>query len=115
KAREGWVVLLVGCLAWYWTLVRQKLEELDLSKEQEQALRESLMAGYYWEMASDKEKDPQQRQRLKEMALRLKEKAWAKGSLLAALDAAEKKEVEAVARACAELFCRSSSCVEGRN
>jgi PAS domain-containing protein len=115
KAREGWVVLLVGCLAWYWTLVREKLEELDLSKEQEQALRESLMAGYYWERASDKEKDPQQRQRLKEMALRLKEKAWAKGSLLAALDAAEKKEVEAVARACAELFCRSSSCVEGRN
>jgi hypothetical protein len=115
KAREGWVVLLMGCLAWYWTLVREKLEKLDLSEEQEQALIESLMAGYYWEMACDKEKDPEQRQRLKEMAQRLKQKAWAKGALLAGLDTAEKKQVEAVARACAELFQRSSSCVEGRN
>ena len=115
KAREGWLVLLVGCLAWYWTLVRQKLEQLDLSEEQEQAVIESLMAGYYWEMASAKEKDPQQRQRLLEMAVRLKEKAWGKGSLLAGLDVAQKQEVQTVARACAELFQRSSSCVEGRN
>jgi hypothetical protein len=115
KAREGWVVLLVGCLAWYWTLVREKLEKLDLSEEEEQAMMESLMAGYYWEMASAKEKDPEQRQRLKEMAARLKEKAWTKGSALAGLDAAQKAEVQAVARACAELFQRSSSCVEGRN
>jgi len=115
KARAGWVVLLVGCLSWYWTLVRQKLEKLDLSEEQEQVLIQSLMAGYYWEMASDKEKDAEQRQRLKEMAVRLQEKAWGKGSALAAVSAAEKKAVQAVTRACAELFQRSSSCVEGRN
>jgi hypothetical protein len=114
KARE-WVVLLVGCLFWYWTLVRAKLEKLDLSEEEEQAVREILMAGYYWEMASDKEKDPEERKRLKEMAKKLKEKAWGKGSALAGWDTAQKKEVEAVARACAEMFQRSSSCVEGRN
>src|SRR5205823_4854616 len=45
----------------------------------------------------------------------LKEKAWAEGGPLAGLNAAVKKEVEAVARACAGLFQRSSSCVEGRN
>jgi hypothetical protein len=71
KAREGWVVLLVGCLAWYWTLVRQKLAEAELSEEEEQAVIQSLMAGHYWEMASDKEKDQEERQRLREMALRL--------------------------------------------
>jgi Family of unknown function (DUF6399) len=114
KAQE-WVVLLVGCMSWYETLVRQKLEKMDLSKEEEQAVRESLMAGYYWEMASDKEKDPEERMRLKEMAEKLMEKAWAKGSALAGLDADQKKEVEAGARACAEMFQRSSSCVEGRN
>jgi Family of unknown function (DUF6399) len=114
RAREGWLVLLVGCVAWYWTLTRQKLAELDISAEQEQAVQ-SLMAGYYWEMASDKEKDPDERKRLKEMAVRLKEKAWAQGGVLAGLSAAEQKEVAAVARGCAELFQRSSSCVEGRN
>jgi PAS domain-containing protein len=115
KAQAGWVVLLVGCVAWYWTLTRQKVEKLDLSEEAEQAVLQSLIAGYYWEMASAKEKDPDQRKRLVEMAEQLKEKAWAEGGPLAGLNAAQKKEVEAVARACAELFQRSSSCVEGRN
>jgi len=114
KAQE-WVLLLVGCMSWYWTLVRQKLGKLDLSEEEEQAVMESLMTGDYWEMASDKEKDPQQRQRLKEMAMRLKEKAWAKGSALVGLDAEQKKAVQAAASVCVELFQRSSSCVEGRN
>ena len=114
KAQE-WVVVLVGCMSWYWTLVRQKLEKLDLSDEETQAVMESLMAGDYWEMASNKEKDPQQRQRLKEMAVRLKEKAWAKGSALVGLDAEQKKAVQAAASVCVHLFQRSSSCVEGRN
>jgi hypothetical protein len=115
KAREGWVVLLVGCLAWFWTLVRQKLEKLDLSEEEEQAVMQSLLAGYYWEMASAKEKDPEERKRLKEMAVQLQEKAWAEGGALAGWSAAEKQEAQTVARQCAELFQRSSSCVEGRN
>ncbi len=115
KARQGWVVLLVGCLAWYWRIVEQKLEDLDLSDEQQQALKESLMAGSYWEMAAAKEKDPEQRKRLLQMAARLKAKAWCQGSPLAALNEDQKRQAQTVARECAELFQRSSSCVEGRN
>jgi hypothetical protein len=114
KAQE-WVVLLVGYLSWYGTLVRQKLENMDLSEEEAQAVREILIAGYYWEMASAKEKDPEERKRLVVMAEKLKEQAWGKGSALVGLDAAQKKEVTTAARACAEMFQRSSSCVEGRN
>ncbi len=114
KAR-GWMTLLVGCLAWFWSRTRARLEELDLSEEAERALKECLMAGYYWEMASDKEKDPEQRKRLRELARRLKEEAWLEGGALAGSSEAKKKEVEGVARQCAELFQRSSSCVEGRN
>jgi Family of unknown function (DUF6399) len=110
-----WVVLLVGCIGWYWAMVRQRLEKADLSEEVEKVLEESLIASYYWEMASDKEKDPQERKRLKELAQRLKEKAWEEGGVLMRLPEAEKKEVERLARQCAELFQRSSSCVEGRN
>lgn len=112
---QGWVLLLVGCLSWYWTMLRQKLEKLDVSEEVEQTLRESLIAGYYWEMASAKEKDPDEKKRLAELAQRLKEKAWAKGGALAGLTPAPRKEVQEVAQQCAGLFQRSSSCVEGRN
>jgi Family of unknown function (DUF6399) len=114
KARK-WVVLLVGCIAWFWTLTRQRLEQLGLSEEAERVVQECLLAGYYWEMASDKEKDPEERKRLTELAERLQEQAWAPGGALAGLSQAEKKEVERVTRACAERFQRSSSCVEGRN
>jgi PAS domain-containing protein len=112
---QGWVVLLVGCIAWFWTMTRQRLEQLDLSEEAQRLVEECLIASYYWEMASVKEKDPEERKRLKELAQQLKEKAWAEGGLLLRLSQAEKQEVERVARQCAELFQRSSSCVEGRN
>ena len=102
-------------LAHHLEVLRQKLEQLDVSAEGEQTLRESLIAGYYWEMASAKEKDPDERKRLAELAQRLKEKAWAKGGALAALTPALRKEVEEVGQQCAGLFQRSSSCVEGRN
>jgi hypothetical protein len=111
---QGWVVVLVGCLAWFWTRVREKLKQLDMSEEEGTQL-ESLVAGCYWEMASAKEKDPAERKRLQEMAVQLKEKAWAEGGALAHWSEADKKEAPTVAQQCAELFQRSSSCVEGRN
>jgi hypothetical protein len=114
KARK-WVVLLVGGIAWFWTLTRQRLEQLGLSEEAERVVQECLLAGYYWEMASGKEKDPQERKRLKELAKGLQAKAWAEGGALAGLSQAEKEEVKRVTQQCADLFQRSSSCVEGRN
>jgi Family of unknown function (DUF6399) len=114
KARE-WVVVLVGCIGWFWTMTRQRLDQLELGPEAEQALRQDLIASCYWEMASAKEKAPQERQRLKELAQRLKEKAWAEGGVLARLSPGQQQEAQRVARQCAELFQRSSSCVEGRN
>jgi hypothetical protein len=115
-AKAGdWVVALAGCIGWFWALGKRRIEELDVSDEAQQLLQECLLAGYYWEMASRREKDPDERERLKELAGRLKEQAWAKGGGLAALSEAEREEVERVARECAGLFCRSSSCVEGRN
>jgi hypothetical protein len=75
----------------------------------------SLIAGHYWEMASDKEKSPDERKRLLEMAQRLKQTVWADGGPLVGWSEADKKEAQTLARQCAELFQRSSSCVEGRN
>jgi hypothetical protein len=114
KAR-GWVVLLVGCLAWFWAITRQRLEKADLSEEVERVLSEVLIASYYWEMASEKEKDPEEKKRLKKLAQQLREEAWEEGSPLRQLSEAEQKEVQRVAQQSAEMFQRSSSCVEGRN
>jgi len=114
KAR-GWVVLLVGCLAWFRSRTDTSVEKLGLSAAGQQLVKECLLPSYYWEMAGAREKSPQERKRLLELAQRLRENAWSKGGALAALAEGERKEVERVARECAGLFCRSSSCVEGRN
>jgi hypothetical protein len=114
KAR-GWVVLLVGCLGWFWERTRSRLEQLDVSEEAQRLVKECLMASYYWEAASRREKDPDERRRLAELAERLGKQAWAKDGALAALSDEEKATVQQVARECIGLFSRSSSCVEGRN
>jgi hypothetical protein len=114
KAGE-WVVVLAGGIGWFWTHSGRRLEALDVSDEAQRVIQGCLLASHYWEMASGREKDADERKRLKELAGRLKEQAWAKGGALAALSEAEREQVERVARECAGLFCRSSSCVEGRN
>ena len=47
-----WVGTLMGCVAWFWSLVNARVEAMDLSAEQEQQVREQLLAGHYWAMAA---------------------------------------------------------------
>jgi Family of unknown function (DUF6399) len=112
---RGWVGLLVGCVGWFWGLAQTRLEELELSFEQEQVVREKLLPGYYWEAAAGRARSSEERIRLKEMADKLKEQAWAKGGALSELPPEDRERLKEVGRQVAGLFSRSSSCVEGRN
>jgi hypothetical protein len=114
KART-WLTTLMGCVAWFWGLANARVEELDLSAEQERAVKEKLLAGHYWAMAAGRARTAEERRRLQELAETLKKEAWQAGGALVALSEEERKEVEEVARQSAGLFQRSSSCVEGRN
>ena len=91
------------------------MEELELSEEQEQVVKEKLLAGHYWDMAAGRARTAGERKRLKEMAEELQAEAWRAGGALSGLPEGERVALGAVARASAGLFCRSSSCVEGRN
>jgi hypothetical protein len=110
-----WVGVLVGCVGWFWGLAQARLEELELSFEQEQSARQKLLPGYYWEAAAGRARTSEERERLQQMAGKLKEQAWAAGGPLSELSEEERGRVQRAARETAGLFCRSSSCVEGRN
>jgi hypothetical protein len=110
-----WVTTLMGCVAWFWGVVGARLEEMELSEQQEQEVREKLLAGHYWEMAGPRARTAEEKKRVLEMAAGLKKEAWRKGGALAGLAEEERKEVERLAKESAGLFARSSSCVEGRN
>jgi hypothetical protein len=110
-----WVKTLVGCVAWFWTLVNTRVEELDLDEEPERQVREYLLPGHYWEMAAGRARTVEERERLKQLSADHKQAAWAAGGALSALSAEERREVDRVAQESVGLFSRSSSCVEGRN
>jgi len=112
---QSWLGTLVAVVAWFWVQARQQVEALGLSAEQEQVVYECLLAGQYWEGAAHRARDPEERQRLKALAERLQQEAWRAGGALAMLAEPARQEVARVARQCAGLFSRSSSCVEGRN
>jgi hypothetical protein len=114
KAR-AWVTALVGCVAWFWGVVSARLEGLDLAETQEREVREALLPGHYWEKAARRARTSAERRRLRGLAEELKRGAWREGGALASLPAEQKAEVSRVAKECAGLFSRSSSCVEGRN
>lgn len=110
-----WLATLMGCVAWFWSVATARVEEMDLDEEQERVVKEKLLAGHYWTMAAGRARTVQERKRLKELAERLKREAWQEGGALSRLSEQEKKRVAEVAQQGAELFQRSSSCVEGRN
>jgi len=47
KART-WVATLMGAVAWFWCLANTRIEELELSEEQERIVKEKLVAGHYY-------------------------------------------------------------------
>jgi hypothetical protein len=112
---KSWLGTLVAVVAWFWTEVRQQVEKLELNEGQERVVLECLLAGHYWEQAAGRARQPEERQRLKELADRLKKQAWGQDGVLSLLPKEQREEVDRVSRQCGGLFSRSSSCVEGRN
>lgn len=109
-----WVSTLMGVVAWFWCQVHTRMEQLDLSEEQERIVREKLLAGQYWSMASGRASTAEERERLKSLAKELTEQAWRERSL-SSLSQHQREELSGAVRDVAGLFQRSSSCVEGRN
>jgi hypothetical protein len=110
-----WLATLMGCVAWFWCLVNQRVEALDLSDEQEQLVKEKLLPGHYWARAAGRARTAAERTRLKGLAEVLKKEAWQEGGALWSLPEEKRQAVAEVAQESAGLFQRSSSCVEGRN
>jgi len=105
----------MGVVAWFWCQVHARVEELDLSEEQERIVQENLLAGHYWSMASGRASTAEERDRLKTLSKELTEQAWREGSALSSLSEHQREELTEVTREVVGLFQRSSSCVEGRN
>jgi len=106
---------MIATIAFFWTTVAQRLASRDLPPAVSTWLREQLMAGFYLQMAASKASTAARRERLRARAEEVLARARSPDGVWGRLSVAEQGELERLARECAGLFQRSSSCVEGRN
>jgi hypothetical protein len=114
KARRVTTQLL-ATVSFFFATLQAKVEALNLAPEIEQSVRERLIPAIYLERVAERSTQAQKRQQLRDLSATLLAPLNQPGHPLQQLDADEREHIESVAVECADLFQRSSSCVEGRN
>jgi len=114
KARRV-VIAMVATIAFFFLIVRAKVEALSLSPEVERAFYANLIPAFYLRHVSKKARGGQKRQELRKQSKELLAPLLSRDGPFSALEKEERLLIEQVGQECAQLFQRSSSCVEGRN
>jgi len=109
------VVEMIATLAFFWLIVRAKVEALSLAPEVEQAVYDRLIPAIYLHLVSEKAQEAEQRHELQRRSEELLAPLLSADGPLGGLGKEDLVVIETVAQECAQLFQRSSSCVEGRN
>ena len=109
------LVQMTATIAFFFLMVRAKVEALSLAPEVESAVYNHLIPGIYLDIVSKKAKTKEQREALRKKSGELLAPFQSEGGLFEELEKNEIIVIEQTALECAQLFQRSSSCVEGRN
>ena len=109
------VTHMVATIAFFFLTLRTKVEALGLSPRVEQAVYEHLIPGIYLSLVASKAPEAEQRHLLKKKSEELLAPLRMRDGPFQCIEEPERKRIEQVAEECAQLFQRSSSCVEGRN
>ena len=106
--------LFTSTLAFFHSEVKTRVGALGLGPDVTEAIENNLVPAAYLDRAANKASPADARPPLRALAAQLRDLPRIT-EMLAALDPAARARVEHVAAECADLFQRSSSCVEGRN
>jgi hypothetical protein len=105
---------MINTIVFFWKMVKEQIAPLGYSPELEKVMHDILIPGYYLQHAAKKAKNAAERHRIKKLA----DEILARIELLDGwcnLAESERETMKNIAEQCAQLFQRSSSCVEGRN
>lgn len=104
----------LATLTFFFATVQTRVEALDLAPSLEQAVLTQLIPALYLERVAGRS-HAETRHRLQALSAQLLEPLRQPTHPLQALTPSLRARIEDVAQGCADLFQRSSSCVEGRN
>ena len=105
---------MISTISFFWAMIRVRFWKWNLSEPLKQLMQE-LIAGYYLQGVAQKTSGAQERERLRQLAFEILARARSPDGMWATLDTQLQAELEQKAQSCANIFQRSSSCVEGRN
>ncbi|MCP3999020.1 MAG: hypothetical protein GY722_28750, partial [bacterium] len=106
---------MVATIAFVHEVIALRVAALCLDRALEQVVIERWIPGLYIAACAERAATAEQRARLRKNASALLEPLRSPDGPLAAIPLEQRISVEAVVLECAQLFQRSSSCVEGRN
>ena len=106
---------LLATLTFFFATIQAKVEALGLAPELEAAVHQQLIPAIYLERVAARSTGAERRHALRQRSQALLEPLRRPDSPLQALPQQLRTDIETVAGDCADLFQRSSSCVEGRN
>lgn len=106
---------MVATIAFFYMVVRAKVEALGLSPVQERAMYQQLIPSIYLSCVSRKNTDRDRRKDLRQCSEKLLAPLLVPNGAFGDCTKEQKTLIADVATECAQLFQRSSSCVEGRN
>jgi hypothetical protein len=106
---------LVATLAFFFMTITTRVQALNLAPAIEQAMLNELIPALYLERVAERSIRAEQRHRLRALSAQRLAPLQQPAHPIQALDAETRRHLEQIAGECADLFQRSSSCVEGRN
>jgi hypothetical protein len=106
---------MVATILFYHMSIQAKIEALCLSPKVERAVMDTLIPGLYLKRVSKQAKSADDRRRLRMKSQEILGSLQGEDSPFGGLSVDEIQLIEQVGQQCADLFQRSSSCVEGRN
>jgi hypothetical protein len=107
---------MVATIAFFWSWVQLRLNALAVPQDVRETFIEQVLPGYYFERLARRATTAEQRHKFRIRSQQLLERARAPTSpWMRCCDQVTRQQLECCAQQCADLFQRSSSCVEGRN
>jgi uncharacterized membrane-anchored protein YhcB (DUF1043 family) len=102
-------------ISFFWKMLDVWFSLWDLPEPVRQWMREEFIPGFYLARAAEKASDAAERHRLRDLSQEILVRARSPNGLWGTLSPDVQVDLERKAQTCADLFQRSSSCVEGRN
>jgi hypothetical protein len=102
-------------ISFFWKMLHVWFSLWDLPEPVRQWMRQELIPGLYLARVAEKASDAAERHRLRKLSQEILARARSPDGFWGTLSPDMQADLERKAQICADLFQRSSSCVEGRN